>query len=132
MLKIGIKGIEIFHVSDRTTAKSMNSGTLDVLSTPFLIAKMEESAWRSVQSVLKENESTVGCVIEVKHLSPTPIGMTVKCISTITQINNRDLLFKVEAFDEQGLIATGQHKRVIIETQHFLNKANSKKNALQQ
>lgn len=128
MLKTGIKGIEIFKVSDKNTAKSMNSGTLTVLSTPFLIAKMEECAWKSVQPYLEQEKTTVGCYIEVKHLSPTSIGMKVKCTGTLTKINDKELLFELTAHDEHGLIAEGLHKRVIVHTDRFLNKAYAKRN----
>lgn len=129
MLKIGIKGVEIFQVSDKNTAKSMNSGTLTVLSTPFLIAKMEECAWKSVQPYLDETNTTVGYFIEVKHISPTPTGMEVKCTSTLTKINDRELVFELTAHDKHGLIAEGLHKRVIIHADRFLDKANLKRNA---
>ncbi len=128
MLKIGIKGVEIFQVSDKNTADSMNSGTLTVLSTPFLIAKMEECAWKSVQPYLEQENTTVGCFIEVKHLSPTPTEMEVKCTATLTQINGKELVFELTAHDKHGLIAEGVHKRVIIHADRFLNKANAKRN----
>ena len=128
MLEIGIKGIEEFQVSDQNTAKNMNSGTLNVLSTPFLIAKMEEAAWKSVCPFLKKENTTVGCYIEVRHLSPSPIGSSVQCHSTLIQINDRELVFKLDAFDAGGLIAEGLHKRVIIQSDRFMDKANSKLN----
>lgn len=126
-MKIGIKGIEVFKVSEKNTAQNMHSGTLDVLSTPYLIAKMEECAWKSVQPFLDKADTTVGCHIDVQHISPTPITMEVQCTSTLTQINGRELIFQLTAFDEQGLIAEGTHKRVIVQAERFLEKANLKK-----
>lgn len=37
-----------FPVTETLTAKTVGSGTLDVLATPVMIARMEQAAWTAV------------------------------------------------------------------------------------
>ena len=43
-VEVGRKGMAERVVTDQITAKTVGSGSLNVLSTPFLIALMEEAA----------------------------------------------------------------------------------------
>lgn len=126
-LKIGICHKSPFRVLPNHTAKTIKSGGLDVLASPVLIGWMEQCAWESVLPFLEQNSDTVGTHIEFKHLSPTPVHMMVECTCTLTHINNRELTFDIQATDETGLIASATHKRVIIRSALFQEKADSKK-----
>ena len=53
-LEIGIKGSSSCTVTLNDTAKALGSGGLDVLSTPKLIALMENAALLSVRPYLEE------------------------------------------------------------------------------
>ena len=109
MLKEGITGHQETIVTVENTAKTMKSGTLDVFATPAMIALMEQTAYESVAGELEEGYGTVGTMLNVKHVSATPLGMKVTCESTLTKIDGRALTFEVKAFDERGLIGEGIH-----------------------
>ena len=125
MLTVGIKGREEILVSETNSARSMGSGTLDVFATPAMIALMEKTAWMSVAPHLEEGWGTVGTLLNVTHDAPTPFGMKVWCESELLEIDGRRLVFQVTAFDEAGKIGEGTHKRVIVSSQRFLDKAYS-------
>ena len=116
----------VLTVTHVETAKFVQSGSMDVLATPILINLMEKCAWQSVLPFLSENTDTVGTFIEVKHLAPTPVGMQIKCICELVEINNRELVFNIEAFDGTEKIAQATHKRVVVQCAKFQNKANAK------
>ena len=59
MLQPGITQEITFSVSNELTAKTVGSGTLDVLATPVMIARMEQAAWMTVAPHLSPEESTV-------------------------------------------------------------------------
>lgn len=126
MLKAGIKSIETVKVDDTNTAAAMGSGTLKVFATPSMIALMEKTAWKSVESYLEEGEGSVGTALDVKHVSATPIGMTVRCESELIETDGRRLVFKVSAYDDVGLIGEGTHQRFIVKGDKFQAKADSK------
>ena len=126
MLKTGIKGKQTVIVTEENTAKTMGSGTLDVFATPAMIALMEQTAYESVAGELEEGYGTVGTMLNVKHVSATPLGMKVTCESTLTKIDGRALTFEVKAFDERGLIGEGTHERFLVQNEKFQAKANNK------
>ncbi len=51
MLQPGITQEITFSVSNELTAKTVGSGTLDVLATPVMIARMEQAAWMAVAPI---------------------------------------------------------------------------------
>ncbi len=126
-METGIKNVIEIIVSDDKTAYSMRSGTLRIFATPAMIALIEETAWRSVEPYLEEGQGTVGTALDIKHLSPTPLNMNVKCETELIEIDGRKLNFKANVYDETGLIGSGTHERFIINMDKFIAKANSKK-----
>ena len=56
-----------FPVTETLTAKTVGSGTLDVLATPVMIARMEQAAWTAVAPSLSPEEGTVGTWMNVKR-----------------------------------------------------------------
>lgn len=127
MLQPGIKGQATLTVCDGNTAKTMGSGSLEVLATPAMVALMEQAAAQSVSLCLEEGQTTVGTAMQIQHLSATPIGMHVTAESELLQIDGRKLLFSVSAFDEKGLIGQGTHERFVVDAARFMAKAASKR-----
>ena len=126
-LEIGIKGSSSCTVTLNDTAKALGSGGLDVLSTPKLIALMENAALLSVRPYLEEGSDTVGTLLNVKHLAATPVGMTVRAETELIEIDRRRLVFSVKAWDEVELVGEGTHERFIVNSEKFVSKCNSKK-----
>lgn len=113
-------------VDEKDTAKVVGSGTLSVLATPKMIALMEEAAYKCVSSDLEEGMSSVGTLMSVKHLSATPVGMSVTATATVIEVDGRKISFKVEAYDEAGLIGEGTHERFVVAEERFVAKTYSK------
>ena len=113
-------------VTKEKTARALGSGGLDVYATPAMIALMEHTAWESVEECMEEGCSTVGTLMNVKHLSASPVGAHIRAESELTEVDGRRLVFKVSAFDDAGLIGEGVHERFIIKTDKFMAKTNSK------
>ncbi len=126
MLEKGIKGFGELVVNESNTAEALGSGSLAVLATPSMIALMEKTARLSVDPFLEEGQSTVGTLVNVKHLSATPVGMKVTCNTELVEIDRRRLVFHVECSDEKGLIGEGDHERFIINAEKFMSKASAK------
>ncbi len=126
MLEKGILGKSETIVTEADTAKAMGSGELSVYATPAMIALMEETAYKSVTSMLEEGMGSVGTSIEVKHISASPTGMKITCESELLEVDGRRLVFRVTAFDETGKIGEGLHERFLIDKKSFQNKADRK------
>lgn len=129
MLTVGISNELSKIVTKETTAAVLGSGMLDVYATPAMVALMEETCMKSVQGELEAGCGTVGTGLTIHHVSATPVGMHVRCVSKLVEVDGRRLVFDVQAFDEAGLIGQGTHERFIIENEKFFSKAQSKLNA---
>ncbi len=125
-MEIGIKGKLSIKVTDDNTAEALGSGTLRVFSTPAMIALVEKTAWQSVSPYLSEGESTVGTLLDVKHLAATPVGDTVTCESELVEIDRRRLVFSLKVTDSTDVIGEGRHERFIVSNERFMAKAESK------
>ncbi|WP_019850682.1 thioesterase family protein [Desulfitobacterium sp. PCE1] len=123
-LTMGLKGRAEKIVDQTNTAKTMGSGSLDVLATPALVAMMEEAAVRALN--LAEGQSSVGVSLNIKHTAATPLGMKVWADAQLIEIDRRRLVFQIEAYDEKELIGSGTHERFIIDVEKFMTKTQSK------
>lgn len=120
---------EVFDtVTDKNTAESLGSGALPVFGTPYLAALMENAAFLNMQRELPEGKSSVGIMLNITHVSPTPVGMRVRAAAEITAIseNKKIVDFAVKGYDEAGLIGEGTHQRAVITVERFMNKCQSK------
>ncbi|MDX9926270.1 MAG: thioesterase family protein [Bacteroidales bacterium] len=127
MSQILVPGIRLTTtrtVSTNDTAAVYGSGLHDVLSTPAMIAFMEQTAMKAVEACLDEGEGTVGTEVNIRHLKATPVGKTITCTATLQEVNGNKLLFHVEADDETGKIGEGKHERFIIDNRRFKEKLN--------
>lgn len=126
MLQTGIKGEVKEIVSEKNSAAAMKSGELNVYATPSMIALMEQAAYKSVAGELEEGMGTVGTLMNVSHISATPLGMEVTARTELIEIDRKRLVFHVEAFDERGKIGEGTHERFIIDNRKFQEKTDNK------
>lgn len=108
-------------VDESGLASSMHSGRVEVLATPKMIAWMEEASCLCLH--LDEDITSVGTLINVKHLKPSPLGAVIKIRSTITNVDGRKVRFYVQAFQGDTLIGEGDHERVLVNTETFVNNA---------
>ena len=125
-ITVGLKGEVFTQVEREDTAKEVGSGDLLVYATPCMVALMEGAACEAIAQGLSENETTVGIELNIQHLAATPVGMEVRAEATVTAVEGKIITFEVEAFDEAGTIGKGTHKRALVNTQRFLDKAYAK------
>lgn len=113
-------------VGESDTAKSVGSGELLVLATPRMCALMEECAYKCVLNDIGEGNSTVGTMLNINHVSATPVGMRVRAVATVTAVDGRKISFDLKAYDECGLIGEGTHERFVVGSEKFMAKTSSK------
>ena len=125
-ITIGMKGEAFTDVSREDTAKEVGSGDLLVYATPCMVALMEGAACEAIAEALSESQTTVGTALNIEHISATPVGLEVRAEAEVTAVEGKTVTFRVTAFDEAGEIGRGTHKRVIVNSQKFLDKAYMK------
>ena len=123
---IGTKGESSLVVTPENAVSFLGVDSARVLGTPFLIWHLEMTARNSVKPFLDEGFDTVGARVDVRHLAATPLGMRVTFLTELTGIEDRRLLFRVEAFDEKDKISEGNHERAIIQVVKFASRVQAK------
>ena len=125
-ITIGMKGQAFTDVERADTAKEVGSGDLLVYATPCMVALMEGAACEAIEEALSDSQTTVGTELNIQHVSATPVGLEVRAEAEVIAVDGKVITFEVKAFDEAGEIGKGTHKRVIVNTQKFLEKAYDK------
>ena len=127
MLCVGLTGMAEVCVDEYNTACAIGSGSMPVFGTPAMLALMEKAACNAVAGCLPDGSSTVGASGNIKHMSPTPVGMRVRAEATLTQVDGRRLVFACHAYDEEECVGEGTQTRYIVEESRFLQKAQQKR-----
>jgi len=126
IIEVGMKGKVSSLVEKEDTAQEVGSGSLLVYATPCMAALMEGAACEAIASGLSETETTVGIELNIQHLSATPVGLEVWAEAEVTAVEGKQITFQIQAFDEAGPIGTATHKRFLVQSQRFLDKAYAK------
>jgi predicted thioesterase len=119
-LTVGMRGEASLVVGEAQTAAAFGAGGVLVLGTPVMIGLMENAAWQLVQPELPEGESTVGTLVNVRHLAATPMGGHVVATAELIEIDGKRLVFRVSARDDTQLVGEGTHERFRIVLERFL------------
>ena len=113
----------VYVVTSADTAVEMRSGSVDVLSTPRVIALCEEASCLAIEKSLPEGRTSVGVRVQFDHLAPVKVGSEVTAEATLERVEGKRLIFTVSATDAAGLVGAGRITRVVVETETFLGKA---------
>jgi fluoroacetyl-CoA thioesterase len=125
-LQPGLTGTASVTVTADLTAAALGSGSVDVYSTPSLIALLEAAAINALAGRLPDGQTSVGTALNIKHLAATPVGMSVQATATLREVDGRRLVFGVSASDEAELISEGTHERFIVNRDRFEERVRNK------
>ena len=126
-LEPGLTAEMTLTVAESDTARASGGETLPpVLATPRIISYMERTAHAAILPYLKEGQTSVGTVVNIRHLAATPVGMTVRFRAELLEVDRRRLRFKVEAWDEVEKVGAGEHERFIIDLDKFYDRLKAK------
>ena len=109
-------------VNDKNTAKAVGSGSLDVFSTPMMIALMEQAACECLADTLENGQTSVGTLVNVSHLAASALSKEISATAVIENVDGRKVSFSVTAHDGTNEIGTGKHDRFIVDSEKFMKK----------
>ncbi|MDE1549202.1 thioesterase family protein [Jeotgalibaca caeni] len=112
-----------FEVKESDTAQSVGSGGLAVLSTPMMIAYMENAAWTWLEEQIGENETSVGTKLIVSHFAPTFVGKEVIVTIELKEQDKRRYTFHIYAKVDGKPIGEATHTRVVVDAEKFMEQA---------
>jgi predicted thioesterase len=123
----GLIGRSEMIVKEEDLTSPLGDIQIDVLSTPRLIQLLEEAAIEAIKNFIPPGQLSLGTEVKVKHLSATPLGMKVTANALLKGIEKNRLFFRVDAYDEIGKVAEGEHERVLVSKERFLQKVGKKR-----
>jgi fluoroacetyl-CoA thioesterase len=123
----GLIGKSEMVVREEDLVSKLGSIAVDVLSTPRLIQLMEAAAIEAIQGYMASDELSLGTQVKIKHLSPTPLGMKVTAHALLKEIDKNRLFFLVDAYDEKEKVAEGEHERILVSKERFVQKVEKKR-----
>ena len=123
----GLIGRSEMIVKDEDLVSRLGDVPVEVLSTPRLIQLLETAAIEAIRDFIPSDQVSLGTELRIKHLSATPLGMKVTANALLRGIEKNRLLFLVDAYDEKGKVAEGEHERVLVSRKRFLQKVKEKR-----
>jgi len=111
----GLKHVQSVTVTEDMTPPHLRGDAIRVLATPDMVRLVEQTAIQCVQPLLKPGQTTVGTVVNIKHLAATPEGMKATITVEVTEVDRRRLGFKFEVHDEVEKVGEGTHERFVID-----------------
>jgi predicted thioesterase len=123
---VGREGTARTTVNAENTADAYGNLGLQVFATPALVALVEQAAMAAIRDDLADGEMSVGGVVRVRHLAPTPRGGTVTARATLRSVEGQRIWFDVVAHDETEQVGEGEHQRIVVDTARFLARVERK------
>lgn len=119
-IPLGAIGSHSVLVTRELTVAHFHSDMPEVYGTPMMIYLMEVAAAAAIDPYLPAGWVTVGTVVDIEHLAPTPVGRTVTATATVSAVEGKVVRFAVEAHDGVRQIGRGRHQRAAIELEKFM------------
>lgn len=86
-----------------------------VYATPMLVRDIEMACRELLLTHLDLGEDSVGTRIELDHLAPTLLGMSVEIRVTIAEVSGRAVTLDFEGWDSVEAICRGKHQRFVVD-----------------
>ena len=119
VIKVGMNAERTLVVPPERTVGYFVPGMPMVYATPMMILEMELASADAIKPCLEPGWITVGTEVDIRHLSATPVGATVRTTARVIAVERRLIRFEVEAFDDKRRIGEGRHARGLINLEAF-------------
>ncbi len=93
------------------------------LSTPAIIDMAIRASMETIDKYLPDEYVSIGFGIKFTHTAATSLGMNVTVKTSIVSIEGHEIDLSIEAWDEQGEIGHGLHRRSIVNKQDLYKHA---------
>ncbi len=111
-----------YNVTKDFTAKALGSGGLEVLATPQIAIWIERLAYRSLEDILPDDQTSVGTELLINHKAPSKLGSLITIKLEQKKESSRIYSFNFIVEDSNKTVADGKHTRVIVNIEKFLSK----------
>jgi len=115
----------VYTVSREHIAKHVSIEGTGILSTPSMIAFMEEASRIFLDGKLPESQTTVGVHIDVYHVAPALLGSQVEIRGRVLRDSGKRVILWLEAWCGETLIGYAVHERAVIDKKEYESRITS-------
>jgi predicted thioesterase len=119
-LKPGLSKEMAFTIEEKHAASHIGSGSVRVLATPSMILFIEITARTMIEEYLPETHTSVGTLVNVRHLAASPVGSTVRTEVFIEDVKENKITLGVSVWEGEKKVGEGTHERFVVERERFL------------
>ncbi|MEI9475742.1 MAG: hotdog domain-containing protein [Deltaproteobacteria bacterium] len=123
----GLNGVSEMVVAEEDLVSHLGGVSVDGLSTPRLIQLLEAAAIETINDYVPDEQVSLGTRVNIKHLSATPLGRKVTAHALLRSVEKNRLTFIVDAYDEKEKVAEGEHERILVPKDRFLQRVEEKR-----
>ncbi len=113
-LLAGLSTSRSFTVDRERTIDFMGEAAR-VYATPMLVRDVEVACREFLLGHLDPGEDSVGTRVELDHMAPTLLGMTVRIEATVGEVKGRAVTFELTGSDGVDTICRGRHMRFVVD-----------------
>ncbi len=126
MLQIGLTREATTTVTPADSAALVSPLVPDVYASARMIGLAEATCAALMAEHLGPGETSVGVAFQFTHEAATPIGMSVRLLVRLVEIDRRRCVFEVEGYDAVDRITVGRHERFVVEHEKFMARVAAK------
>lgn len=110
------------HRTTHVVTRAMSPPHLEgILATSPMIGLIEDTCLSAIRPWLDDAETTVGTRVDVTHVGVARTGDAITITVRLTKVTQGRLLsFEVKVEAPSGVISSGTHQRLVVETATFL------------
>src|ERR1700752_2558842 len=113
MLAVGLKREARMTAGPSDSATVVSPVVPDVFASARMIGFAEATCIALMAEHLAAGETSVGVGFEFTHEAATPIGMEVRVVVHVVEVDRRRCVFDIEIYDAVDRISKGHHERFI-------------------
>ena len=113
-LVAGLSTTRVFTIDRERTIDFMGDAAR-VYATPMLVRDIEMACREFLLGHLDQGEDSVGTRVELDHLAPTLVGMTVRLEAKVAEVKGRAVTFEISGSDGVDTICRGKHARFVVD-----------------
>ena len=126
ILSIGQNAMIRQVVQKSDTASNYTKELNELLATPSCVGMVIKASVETIDQYLPEGFISIGYSTEFTHTATTSLGMTITIKVTIIEIEEHEVILQIKAWDEQGEVGHGIHKRIVVNQEALLKKARQR------
>lgn len=126
ILSVGQNAMIRQVVQKSDTASNYSRELNELLATPACVGMAIKASVETVDQYLPEGFVSIGHSTEFTHTAPTSLGMTITIKASIIALTDHEVTLQILAWDDQGEVGHGTHKRVVVNHEALIKKAKQR------